>query len=150
MKPITGSEYRKRVEDRRRARKLVELPSEAVFEIKKIDVLACARIFKKNKGILDEIAKEQDELKLAELLRSKEVLALLSESVTKPTIVDLVTGPEDLSVNDIEGMDLITLFNEIILFNDLDRFTAGRLSSFRKEQLRTGGGAPSGKIPSIA
>ena len=150
MKPITGSEYRKRAEDRRKARKLVELPSGAVFEIKKIDVLSCARIFKKNKSVLDEIAKEQDELKLAELLRGKEVMALISESVTKPTIVDLVRGPEDLSIHDIEGMDLITLFNEIILFNDLDRFTAGRLSSFRKERLRTGGGASSREIPQIA
>jgi len=150
MKPSSAEEYRKRAEDRRRARKLVPLPSGAVFEIKKIDVLACAHIFKKNKGVLDEIAKEQDELKLAELLRGKEVAALITESVTKPTIVDLARGPEDLSINDLEGMDLITLFNEIILFNDLDRFTAGKLSSFRKEQLRTGGGALSGEVPQIA
>ena len=150
MKPSNAEDYRKRVEERRRARKLVPLPSGAVFEIKKIDVLSCARIFKKNKGVLDEIAKEQDELKLVELMRSKEVTALISGSVTKPTIVDLAKGPDDLSIHDIEGMDLITLFNEIILFNDLDRFTAGKLSSFRKEQLRTGSGAPSGEVPQIA
>ena len=150
MKPSSAEEYRKRTEDRRRARKLIELPSGAIFEIKKIDILACSRIFKKKKDLLNEIAKTTDEFKLVDLLRSKEVSTLLTESVTKPTLVDLVRGPEDLSVHDVEGIDLVTLFNEIILFNDLDRFTADKLRSFRKEQLRTGSGAPSGEVPQIA
>ena len=133
MKTTTGAEYRKRLEEKRRARKTIQLPSGATFEIKKIDVLACAKIFKAKRSLLDEIAKEQDEFKLVDLLRSKEVSALLAESVTKPILVEDATGDEELSFRDIEGVDLITLFNEIISFNDLDRFTAERMQFFREK-----------------
>lgn len=150
MKTTTGAEYRKRLEERRRARKQLILPSGAVFELKKIDILACARIFKRKKSLLDEIAKEQDELKLVDLLRSKEVSTLLAESVTKPILVENATSDEKLSIGDIEGVDLITLFNEIIAFNDLDRYTADKMRFFRKEYSRPGSGSPGGEIPQVA
>jgi hypothetical protein len=151
MKPTSGAEYRKRVEDRRRARKLLQLPSGAAFEIKKIDILACTRIFKKKKSLLDEIAKEQDEFKLAELLRSPEVSALLSESVSSPILVSgEATNENELSIRDIEGIDLIALFNEIIVFNDLDAYTASRLKFFREKPTGLSGGLAGGEVPQVA
>ena len=140
-KTTSAAEYRKMIQDRRRARKTVHLPSGATFELKKIDILACSRIFKKKKSLLDEIAKEQDEFKLAELLRSPEVSILLSESVSSPILVSRGASSEnELNIKDIEGIDLITLFNEIILFNDLDRFTAERTRFFREEPTGPSGG----------
>ena len=140
-KTTSAAEYRKMIQDRRRARKTIHLPSGAAFELKKIDILACSRIFKKKKSLLDEIAKEQDEFKLAELLRSPEVSTLLSESVSSPILVSREASSEnELNIKDIEGIDLIALFNEIILFNDLDRFTAERIQFFREKPTGTSGG----------
>ena len=141
MKPTSGVEYRKILEERRRARKLVPLPSGAVFEIRKVGLLAFSRIFRNKRSLLDEIKKAQnDESKLLKLLRSPEVGDLFREAVTDPVIVvKNASSDKELCYLDIEEMDLIVLFNEIGIFNDLVKFAAGSLGFFRKKQAGSGG-----------
>jgi len=151
MRPTTGAEYRRRLEERRRARKLVSLPSGAFFEIRKIGLLTFSRIFRGKKTLLDEISKTQDdETKLLQLLRQPEVTEMFFEAVTRPVILTSQTGNEEaVAASDIDDMDLIVLFNEIILFNDLDKYTADRTRFFRK-QPGSGSGPAGGEISSTA
>jgi len=151
MKPSSAEEYRKRLEERRRARKLVSLPSGAVFEIRKVGLLTFSRIFRGKKTLLDDIAKSQsDEVKLLKLLRSAEVGQMFVEAVTSPILGLGNGGNDELPVAEIDEMDLIVLFNEIILFNDLDKYTADRTRFFREKSTGVGGGALSGEISSTA
>jgi len=152
MKPTSASEYRKILEDRRRARKLVALPSGATFEIRKVGLLAFSRIFRNKRSLLDEIKKAQnDESKLLKLLRSPEVGDLFCQAVTDPVIVVEETGNDrELCYLDIEEMDLIVLFNEIGVFNDLDKFVAGNLGFFRKKQAGSGSGDSGGEVSQAA
>jgi hypothetical protein len=152
MRPTTGAEYRRRLEERRRARKLVSLPSGAFFEIRKIGLLTFSRIFRGKKTLLDEISKTQDdETKLLQLLRQPEVTEMFFEAVTRPVILTSQTGNEEaVAASDIDDMDLIVLFNEIILFNDLDKYTADRTRFFREKQPGSGSGPAGGEISSTA
>jgi len=152
VKHTSGSEYRKLLEERRRARKSVALPSGAVFEIRKVGILVFSRIFRSKRSLLDEIKKAQnDESKLLKLLRSPEVGDLFCEAVTDPVIVPGEAGnDQELCYLDIEEMDLICLFNEIGVFNDLDKFVAGNLGFFRKKQAGFGGGDPGGEVSQAA
>jgi len=137
----SGAEYRKFLEEKRRARKLVELPSGAIFEIKKVGLLTFSRIFRGKKNLLDEVARSQDdERKLLGLLRLPEIAEMFAEAVTKPKI------GEELAASEIDEMDLIVLFNEIVVFNDLDKFTAERTRFFREEPTRVSSGSPGREV----
>jgi len=141
-KTTTAAEYRKCLEDKRRARKDIKLPSGHTFEIRKVSLLTFSKIFKGKMNLLDEIAEQQnDEVKLLELLRTKEVAEMFSEAITKPKIVvGEAQDEEELSAKDIDDMDLIVLFNSIIIFNDLDKYTAEKLGFFREESTGPSGG----------
>jgi len=151
-KATSGAEYRKFLEEKRRARKLVELPSGAIFEIKKVGLLTFSRIFRGKKNLLDEVAKSQDdETKLLGLLRKPEITEMFIEAVTRPVLLSSKTGNEEaLAASDIEDMDLIVLFNEIVFFNDLDKFKAQKLGFFREKPIGSGSGSPSGEVPQAA
>jgi len=152
MKHTSGSEYRKLLEERRRARKSVALPSGAVFEIRKVGILVFSRIFRSKRSLLDEIKKAQnDESKLLKLLKSPEVGNLFCEAVTNPVIVSgQASNDQELCYMDIEEMDLIVLFNGIGVFNDLDKFVTGNLGFFRQKQIGSSGGDSGGEVSQAA
>jgi len=115
---VSAAEYKAK------SRKLITLPSGAVFEIKKISPFD----FVEFSGEIKEGMSEEEMAKIIAPKFEEYGAAFICSGVSKPRIRNDVSsaevGDEELHITDIDKHDLTALIKEITEFSGLDEVTA--------------------------
>ncbi len=112
-------------------RKMVELPSGFVFEIRKMSPLTFTKMFELI-GVRPNETKEETEEKIQGGLQ--EILELvIPVCVVNPRIVLGLAGENELSLDDLDMDDFLALLDEITEFSGLGKEDVEERESFRRK-----------------